>query len=68
VQWTATEFEKMQASGRDMLDEVHALLRNSPHSQLHLQRASGHNASQHRIARAYHLRALAFFEECLVTR
>ena len=29
------------------------------------QRASGHNISLHHVARAYHLRALAFFDEAL---
>jgi len=65
VQITAAEFECMQATGVELLDEVRALLRNSPHVITHLQRASGHNASQHHIARAYHLRAVAFFEECM---
>jgi len=64
VQWTATEHEKMQETGAAMLAEVHALLSGHPASRVQLQRHSGHNASQHRIARAYHLRALAFFEEC----
>jgi hypothetical protein len=27
------------------------------------QRASGHNISLHHVARAYHLRAIAFFDE-----
>jgi len=65
VQFTLAQFEQMQVTGRDVLEEVRALLHNSPHCLVHLQRGSGHNASQHRIARAYHLRALAFFEECL---
>jgi hypothetical protein len=29
------------------------------------QRASGHNISLDRVARAYHLRAVAFFDEVL---
>jgi len=65
VQFTLAEFERMQVTGRDVLEEARALLYNSPHCLVHLQRGSGHNVSQHRIARAYHLRALAFFEECL---
>jgi pimeloyl-ACP methyl ester carboxylesterase len=64
VQWTATEHEKMQETGAAMLAEVRQLLSGSPLSRTSLQPCSGHNASQHRIARAYHLRALAFFEEC----
>ena len=65
VQFTAAELEVMQASGTEMLDEVRLLLRSSPHKSMHLQRYSGHNASAHKIAPAYHLRAIAFFEECL---
>jgi hypothetical protein len=65
VQWTATEHERMQETGPPMLDEVQGLLSNSPWARTHLQQACGHNASQHRVARAYHLRALAFFEECI---
>jgi len=68
VQINAAEFEQMQATGLELLEEVRAQLRNSPHAATHLQRASGHNASQHHIGRAYHLRALAFFEECMSAR
>lgn len=31
------------------------------------QVASGHNISLHLVARAYHLRAIAFFDEVLAT-
>ncbi len=64
VQFTLTEFETMQCTGWSILEEVRALLTNSPRARVDLQRGSGHNASLHHIARAYHLRALAFFEEC----
>jgi pimeloyl-ACP methyl ester carboxylesterase len=65
VQFTLAEFEVMQATGRDTLRDVEALLSNSPRARVALQAGSGHNASTHHIARAYHLRAIAFFEECL---
>lgn len=65
VQFTLAEFEVMQATGWDTLREVKALLSNSRNAHVALQTESGHNASTHRIARAYHLRAIAFFEECL---
>ena len=64
VQFTSAELETMQITGSSVLDEVRQLLRASIHCVTHLQRASGHNASTHRVARAYHLRAIAFFEEC----
>jgi pimeloyl-ACP methyl ester carboxylesterase len=65
VQFTLAEFEIMQATGWSILREVEALLGSSAHPVVHLQKSSGHNASCHKIARAYHLRAIAFFEECL---
>lgn len=65
VQFTAAELEVMQESGTEMLNEVRLLLSGSPHQCVHLQRHSGHNASAHKIAPAYHLRAIAFFEECM---
>ena len=35
-----------------------------PYLRTSLQRASGHNISAHHVGFAYHLRALAFFDEC----
>ncbi len=55
----------MQVTGSEVLQEVKVLLSNSPHVCVGLQRLTGHNASAHKIAPAYHLRALAFFEECI---
>jgi pimeloyl-ACP methyl ester carboxylesterase len=63
VQFTLAEFETMQCTGWDVLHEVRALLRRSPAVRVELLLGSGHNASLHHGARAYHLRALAFFEE-----
>jgi len=65
VQFTLAEFEVMQSTGWSTLRDVEALLHNSTNVAVRLQKASGHNASDHRIARAYHMRAIAFFEECL---
>jgi pimeloyl-ACP methyl ester carboxylesterase len=38
---------------------------SAPRVELAWQRASGHNISLHHVARAYHLRAIAFFDEAL---
>ena len=65
VQFTLAEFETMQCTGWDVLHEVRALLRRSPAVRVELLLGSGHNASLHHGARAYHLRALAFFEACI---
>lgn len=65
VQFTLAEFETMQVTGWDVLNEVREHLRSSRGARVELQYHSGHNASMHHIARGYHLRAIAFFEECL---
>lgn len=68
VQFTMAEFEVMQVTGPDALEEVRGMLSNSIGADFHLQRRTGHNASLHHIARAYHLRMIAFFEEQLAVR
>lgn len=65
VQFTAADLETMQETGSEILQEVQNLLSSCPHKAVHLQRGSGHNASAHKIAPAYHLRAIAFFEESI---
>jgi pimeloyl-ACP methyl ester carboxylesterase len=66
VQFTVAELDAMQVHDWKILEDVFSLLSGSRHRLTHSQVSSGHNASVHRIARAYHLRAVAFFEECLV--
>jgi hypothetical protein len=51
--------------GREGLESCGALFTSSPRVELAWQLASGHNISLHRVARAYHLRAIAFFDETL---
>jgi hypothetical protein len=53
--------------GRDGLERYGALFTSSPRAVPEWQRASGHNISLHRVARAYHLRAVAFFDEVLAS-
>lgn len=65
VQWTIADQEASSVGGQAMLDHIRSQLPECRHTRLHLQVASGHNISLHHVARAYHLRALAFFEECL---
>lgn len=65
VQFTVAEYEAMQETGWAVLEEVRKLLANSRHAVMHLQTGSAHNASLHYVAVAYHLRAIAFFEECI---
>ncbi|MCZ0978230.1 alpha/beta fold hydrolase [Streptomyces diastatochromogenes] len=47
------------------LADLAARLAKTPLLQIERQPAAGHNISLGRAARAYHLRALAFFEQCL---
>lgn len=68
VQFALAEFEHMQVTGWDVLNEVRDHLRNCKWARVELQYHTGHNASIHHIARSYHLRAIAFFEECLAVR
>lgn len=65
VQWTVPEFEASSLGGQAILDEARSLLRASRRVVTALQPGSGHNISQHHVARAYHLRALAFFDETI---
>jgi pimeloyl-ACP methyl ester carboxylesterase len=64
VQLSIPEFEKSSLGGEESLSYARSLLTNSTRVVTWLQRGSGHNISLHKVARAYHLRALAFFDEC----
>lgn len=66
VQWTIAESENSSEAGEHILLLAASLLRNSRRAITQVQSFSGHNISLHWVARAYHLRAFAFFEECLV--
>jgi pimeloyl-ACP methyl ester carboxylesterase len=68
VQYTLAEFENSSHGGRDVLARGAGLFTKSPRVVAHWQTSSGHNISLHKVARAYHLRALAFFDEVLATR
>lgn len=61
------EFENSSNGGPAVLARGVSLFTNSPRVVSHLQVGSGHNISLHKVARAYHLRALAFFDEVLST-
>jgi pimeloyl-ACP methyl ester carboxylesterase len=65
VQITIPEFERSSIGGEEMLEYARAQLTSSARVSTVLQKASAHNISMHLVARAYHLRALAFFDECL---
>ena len=63
VQITRAEFEASSGGGIAGLQECCRLFTGSPRVAAQVQAASGHNISLHNVARAYHLRAFAFFDE-----
>ncbi|MEH6757443.1 MAG: alpha/beta fold hydrolase [Parasphingorhabdus sp.] len=65
VRITLGDHEAVTETGWPALHETAALFTRSPRVETALQAQSGHNVSLHYIARAFHLRALAFFEETL---
>jgi pimeloyl-ACP methyl ester carboxylesterase len=64
VQYTMPEFEKSSETGKAILDAATGYLSSSRRVLTHLQAGAGHNISLHKVARAYHLRSIAFFDEC----
>ena len=65
VRITRAESDVSSGGGREGLESCGALFTASPRVELAWQRDSGHNVSLHHVARAYHLRAIAFFDEAL---
>lgn len=63
VRWTIAAQERSSVGGEGMLAEIRQLMPSCPVLHTSLQPASGHNISAHKVGLAYHLRALAFFEE-----
>ncbi|MBG6119987.1 MULTISPECIES: alpha/beta hydrolase [unclassified Sphingobium] len=68
VQWTFAAQERSSLFDADILACVTEWLSANRHARVVLQPDSGHNISLHHVGRAYHLRALAFFEEMLARR
>ncbi|MCF2526181.1 alpha/beta fold hydrolase [Yinghuangia soli] len=64
VHWTVAEYESSNLAGPEVLEEAGRLLAQAPRVELHTQPGVGHNMSLHHAARAYHLRIMAFAEEC----
>jgi pimeloyl-ACP methyl ester carboxylesterase len=65
VQISLAEHETIQVTGPELAAELCQMLGGNPRARVRMQRGTGHNASLHQIARAYHMNAIAFFEECL---
>lgn len=60
------DHERLIFTGPDELDELRALFPASPRVEVGIHPGAGHNISLARSARAYHLKALAFAEECIL--
>ncbi|MGI5330182.1 alpha/beta fold hydrolase [Actinomadura nitritigenes] len=67
VRYTLAEHEGVWRAGRAGLADVAAMFTASPRVETGEQ-AGGHNLSLGLSARAYHLRVLAFAEECVLAR
>lgn len=68
VRYVLAEHETVWRPGRAALEEVAALFTASPRVRVDEQPDAGHNMSLGHAAAAYHLKALAFAEECAVAR
>ncbi|MEV8309155.1 alpha/beta fold hydrolase [Streptomyces flavidovirens] len=67
VRFTFAEHEGWWLHGDDDLADLAARLTAAPRVVLDRLAGAGHNISLGRAARTYHLRALAFLEECLTS-
>jgi len=65
VRFTFGDHERLWSLSEEHFAELRAKLVRSPRVEVHLHRAAGHNLSLGYSARAYHLKLLAFAEECV---
>lgn len=68
VRYTLGEHEMVWRSGSAGLTDVASLFTESPRVTVNEQADSGHNLSVGLSAMAYHLKVLAFVEECVLAR
>lgn len=68
VRLSLADHERWWVIGDEMMIELKALFRRSARIEVGVQPWAGHNISLGITARAYHLKALAFAEECIVSR
>lgn len=65
---TIADHERWWDCGDDAQDTLRALFAGAPRFEISVQPWAGHNISLGRSARAYHLKTLAFAEECVLAR
>jgi hypothetical protein len=68
VQYAPAEFAALSVGGPDVLARSAAAFVAAPRVEAFIQPAAGHDIGVHRVARAYHLRVLAFAEDHLAQR
>jgi hypothetical protein len=68
VRYALAEFGAPSVDGPDVLARSAAAFVAAPRVEAFIQPAAGHTISVHRVARAYHLRVLAFAEDYLAQR
>ena len=68
VRFTLGEHERVWENGPAALAQIGALFTAAPRVTWHEQVGAGHNLSLGHAAAAYHLGALSFVEECVISR
>jgi pimeloyl-ACP methyl ester carboxylesterase len=66
VRFTFADHERLWVVGAEHFSALRAVLAQCPRLEIAIQRSTGHNISLSTVARAYHLKALAFAEECIL--
>ena len=65
VRFTFADHERLWVVGEEHFAALRAVLVRSSRVDIAIQRGAGHNISLSKAGRAYHLKALAFAEECI---
>jgi pimeloyl-ACP methyl ester carboxylesterase len=68
VQFSVAEHERVWKSDAEALAEIAAMFTGTPRFVINEQARAGHNLSLSVSAAAYHLKVLAFVEDCVVAR
>jgi pimeloyl-ACP methyl ester carboxylesterase len=66
VRFTFGDHERLWVTGPEHFVALREVLPSAPRIEFDIQQASGHNVSLSWAARAYHLKSLAFAEDCMV--
>ncbi len=66
VRFTFADHERLWVVSEEHFSALRAVLTKCPRLEITIQRGSGHNISLSKVARVYHVKALAFAEECVL--